>query len=123
MLPKKIAAQVYQYIAVLNAHDMELMARLYDETATLEDPVGSEIRQGFDAIKGVHEAAFDLDVSARLTGDIRVASNAAAFPFTVFLKSDDNHFKIEIIGVLEYNDGGRIVSQKGYWGPENLSKA
>ena len=44
------------------------------------------------------------------------AANTAAFPFQV--KMGD--MSIDIIDVFEFDDQGKVVSMKAYWGPENM---
>ena len=39
-----------------------------------------------------------------------------AFPFQVTVGA----MKIEVIDVFEFDDSGKVVSMKAYWGAENL---
>ena len=39
-----------------------------------------------------------------------------AFPF----QANAGGMTIDIIDVFEYNDEGKVVSMKAYWGPENM---
>ena len=43
-------------------------------------------------------------------------------PFAVALRPEGRAFKLEVIDVFEFNDTGKIIAQKAYWGPENLSR-
>jgi steroid delta-isomerase len=122
MYPGQVAAQVHKYLAALNAHDIELIEQLYDDDAVAEDPAGSKPREGMAAIKDLYTRTFTLNISARLTGDLRISSLDAAFPMTAFLESEGNKFKIDVITVCKFNEAGKIVSRYSYWGPDNLSK-
>ena len=109
-------------MAALNAHDMALIEQLYDDNAVAEDPAGSDPRAGIAAIKSLYERTFTLNISARLTGDLRISSSDIAFPLTVSLQSGENQFKIDVINICTFNEAGKIVARKSYWGPDNLSK-
>lgn len=122
MYPGQMKKIVHQYIAALNAHDMAAVLQIYDADATIEDPVGTEPRRGRAQIQELYETAFAQNVNARLNGDVRVASNFVAFPFAVELKPEGRAFKLEVIDVFELGANGKVITQKAYWGPENLSR-
>jgi steroid delta-isomerase len=122
MYPGHLKKIVDRYITALNAHDMAAVLEIYDADATLEDPVGTEPRCGMSQIRELYEIAFAQNVTARLNGDVRIAANFAAFPFAVALRPEGRAFKLEVIDVFEFNDRGKVIAQKAYWGPENLSR-
>ena len=57
------------------------------------------------------------DLSAELTGPIRVAGNFAAFSFNLYV----NGLKMEVIDVFEFNENNQVTSLKAYWSPANIS--
>ena len=122
MYPGQIAAQVHKYLAALNAHDLALIEELYADDAFAEDPAGSRPREGIAAIRNLYERTFALNISARLTGDLRICNLDVAFPMTAFLESGENPFKIDVISVCTFNEAGKIIARRSYWGPDNLSK-
>lgn len=92
---------------------------LYAEGATVEDPVGSEVRTTEASIREFYAVLEPLEqVSELLT--LRIAANTAAFHFTLTSKFGDNTFEVAPIDVMEFDDEGRITSMRAYWSPEDL---
>ena len=110
----KIAA-VHKYIEAFAKGDMEIIRELYADNAVVEDPVGSDPYIGIDAIVGFYSASLGSEVTLELTGTPRCSGNAVAFPFRAVI----GEMKIEIIDVFEFNDVGKVIGMKAYWGPEN----
>ena len=108
---QKIAA-VHKYIEAFSNADMNLIKEIYADNAVVEDPVGSEPYVGIDAIIGFYEGAFATGAKLELSGNVRCAGNAAAFPFKVLMEGVD----ISPIDIFEFNDAGKVVSMKAYWG-------
>jgi len=113
----KIAA-VNKYVEAFDKQDINLIKELYADNAVVEDPVGSDTHNGIDAICAFYEGAFNMGAKLTLTGDPRCAGNEVAFAFVV--KVGD--MTIEPIDVFEFNDEGKVVSMKAFWGPENTKQ-
>ncbi|CAA0088830.1 Steroid Delta-isomerase [Zhongshania aliphaticivorans] len=116
----KLAA-VEQYIKALTTHDMVAIANLYADDATIEDPVGSDIINGKDAIIRFYEVAFSSGISARLDGAVRICANHAVFPFIVELNPGNGEMRIEVIDQFTFNDDHKVVSMKAFWGEQNIT--
>ena len=114
---KKIAV-VHQYVDAFDKQDINIIKAIYADDARLEDPVGTEPHKGIDAICGFYQGAFDMGAKLELTGEPRCAGNSVAFAFKV--KVGD--MLIEPIDVFEFNEQGKIVSMKAYWGPDNTKQ-
>ena len=110
-------AVVEKYIQAFANNDISLIKEIYAEDATVEDPVGSEVRHGIAAIVEFYQQGFGAGAKLELTGPARCAGNAVAFPFSVSVAS----MKIDVIDVFEFNIGGKVASMKAYWGPENIT--
>ena len=110
-------AVVEKYIRAFAGNDMNLIKDIYAADATLEDPMGSEVRHGIAAIVEFYEQAFGAGAKLELTGPARCAGNAVAFPFCVNVGG----MKIHAIDVFEFNSAGKVVAMKAYWGPENIT--
>ena len=113
---KKIEA-VDMYIEAFEKSDMEIIKELYAEDAIVEDPVGTDVHRGIDAICAFYEGGLASGAKLVPTGTPRCAGNAVAFPFQVTMPG----MTIDIIDVFEFNEQGKIASMKAYWGPENLT--
>lgn len=107
---------VAQYIEAFEKADIEIIKSIYAEDATLEDPVGTGVKQGLKAICEFYTNAFAGGAKLKLTGDIRCAGNSVVFPFTVIV----GDMKIHPIDVFEVNADGKVQSMKAYWSAENM---
>ena len=113
-------AVVRNYVNAINTKDISIIKAMYAKNATVSDPLGTEPKVGFDAvIKFYEDGAFNENsqLSAELTGPIRVAGNSAAFSFNVIF----NGVKIEVIDVFEFNEKGQVEVMKAYWSNANIS--
>ncbi len=111
----KIAA-VDKYIEAFEKADIAIIKDIYAPDATVEDPVGSGVHVGIDAVCAFYEGAIASGATLVPTGTPRCAGNAVAFPFQVTMPG----MTIDVIDIFEFNDDGKVVSMKAYWGPENL---
>lgn len=115
-------AAVDAYLQGLNEQDLEKILTLYAENATVEDPVGGEVVEGMDAIRDFYGGAVTMDLKLKRIGAVRVAANEVAFPFELEMEVDGKLMKTEIIDVFRFNDAGKIVSMRAFWGPSNRSE-
>ncbi len=109
-------ATVHAYVDAFEKADIEIIKNLFAEDAIVEDPVGTDVRVGMDAICEFYTTGFAGGAKLELTGSPRCAGNAVAFPFMVHAAG----MKIEIIDVFEFNEEGKVCSMKAYWGGENV---
>ncbi len=110
------AAVVQKYVEAFDKKDINLIKEIYAENATVEDPVGTDVRTGIAAICEFYEQGFAGDAKLTLTGPVRAAGNAVAFPFSVAAMG----MVIDVIDVFEFDAQGKVVSMKAYWGAENV---
>ena len=73
-----------RYPEMVTKGDVDGILALYAEDATLEDPIGSEIRVGRDAIRAFYEASAGTIVMKR-SGPPCVAGSEAATPIVVLM--------------------------------------
>lgn len=114
-----IRETIGRYIEYMNAQDVDSIADLYAENATLEDPVGSEPIRGREAIRSFYAAAVG-DVTLELTGSPRVAAGQVAFPMLATIGGTQ---KLDIIDVMVFDDDGRIASMRAFWSTEDFQPA
>lgn len=108
---------VATYVEAFEKADLNIIANLFAENATVEDPVGTPQYVGIEAIKAFYKSAFDMGVKLELNGKPRCAGNSVAFSFDVVMTG----MKISPIDVFELNADGKVQSMKAYWGPENMA--
>lgn len=113
---KDKVAMAERYVEAFEKGDISIIRGMYADDATVEDPVGTEVHRGLEAICAFYENSLGAGAKLTLTGPARCAGNAMAFPFKVVLPG----MEIEVIDVFEFNDQGKITSMKAYWGPDNL---
>ncbi len=111
---QKIAA-VHRYVEAFDKQDIGIIRDMYAEDATVEDPVGTPIHDGIEAICAFYEGALASGARLELTGTPRCTGNAVAFPFKAVMPG----MQVEIIDVFEFNDAGKVACMRAYWGPEN----
>jgi len=112
---------VKRYINGVSAHDIEAIKAIFDDNATVEDPAGTDPHVGKDAICKFYEQAFSVGVKLELTGPVRSAGNAAAFPLVCTVTLGDSKLKIDAIEIFEFNQNGKVQLMRAYWGEENCS--
>ena len=113
-------AAVDGYIAGFAAGDVEAIVALYVDDATVEDPVGTEVKQGADAIRAFYTMSMATGAKLAPLGPIRVAGDYVAFPFAVQLEWQGKAQRIEVIDLFRLNTAGKITEMRAFWGPENM---
>lgn len=108
---------VEKYVEAFDKSDIGIIREIYANNAQVEDPVGTPVHQGIDAVCAFYEGALASGVKLVLTGKPCSAGNAVAFSFQVKLPG----MVIDVIDVFEFDAQGKINSMKAYWGPENVS--
>ncbi|MBA6412900.1 nuclear transport factor 2 family protein [Parahaliea sp. F7430] len=115
---KQKLAAVDRYVEAFEKGDLDIIRSLYADNAVVEDPVGTDPHHGLEAICKFYEGALGAGIKLTLSGTPRCAGNAVAFPFRV----NGPSMSIEVIDVFEFNDEGKVVKMKAYWGPENVEQ-
>jgi steroid delta-isomerase len=118
--PDDIAKTVKRYLELAAKGSADEIAALYADDATIEDPVGSEVRRGRDAIREFYAVVENLERHVELEA-LRVAGNEAAYLFSLIVKLGDNRTHIAPIGVMTFDDDTKITSMRAYWSPTDLS--
>ncbi|WP_194819045.1 nuclear transport factor 2 family protein [Nocardia sp. XZ_19_385] len=123
-MTQQIRDVVEQYVKLVGSGPTEDIVQLYAPDATVEDPIGTEPRQGHDAIREFYEVIANLDREAELHAEsVRIAGNHAAFMFTLVTKFGDQKFTLSPIDVMEFDDAGKIIRMRAYWSQEDMSSA
>lgn len=112
------------YVALTNAGDSAGLLALFAPGATIEDPVGTPVKQG-EAI-----ASWFADAAAFHTQIIPVAptrgsfSNEAALIFDVeFTPVGGPRMRVRSLDVCRFDNDGRIESLRAFWGPDDIHAA
>lgn len=117
----KMIAAVEGYIEHFNAQDHNAIAQLYAENATVEDPIGTPIKNGREEIRTFYEKAVSSGAKLKLTSPIRVAQNEAAFAFQVTSKREQGDMTIDVIDTFAFNEAGEVTQMRAFWGEQNVN--
>lgn len=120
--PEAMTAAVHAYIDAFDRGDPAAVRDLFAPDARVEDPVGSPPHEGHDAIHGFYAASMKTGAKLVLEGPVRIAGNAAAFAFSVKLALADGPMQIDVIDIFEFDEGGKVISMRAYFGPSNFSQ-
>ncbi len=116
---KKAAMQAY--IDRFNAADAAAIADLYADDATVEDPVGTPLKQGKAEIAKFYQMAVATGARLELAAPIRAShGDAAAMAFDVRLNMPEGKAWIRVIDVMTFNAAGKFTSMKAYWGKSDM---
>ena len=109
-------AMVNRYVEAFDKADLDIIREIYSVDAQVEDPVGSGVHDGIDAVCAFYEGALASGAKLALSGEPRCAGNAVVFPFQVQIPG----MSIDVIDIFEFDHEGKVNSMKAYWGPENI---
>ena len=118
--PQKMEAAVHAYVAAFEAGSADQVAALYAADATVEDPIGSPIHKGREAIRAFYAESMKTGAKLKLEGPVRVAGDYAVFPFSVNLNYDGGHKRIDVIDTFRFNDANEVIEMRAFWGPTNM---
>jgi len=118
--PTTMEAAVHEYIAAFDAGSSDRVAALYAENATCEDPVGSPIHHGREAIRAFYAGSMATGAKLKLEGPIRVVGDYAVFAFSVNLHWEGSDKRIDVIDTFRFNDAGEVMEMRAFWGPTNM---
>lgn len=126
----QIRAHVDRYVELFSANDREGWLDLFAADATMEDPVGTPVKEGRDAIGAFYDESHGMVDTLRLvlTGPVRVAAGEAAFPMQARPIMGDTEFVVEIIDAMTFADadndtGALITSMRAFWDPAEMRPA
>lgn len=118
---QQMEAAVHEYLRALNASDLDAVVALFADDAVVEDPVGSAPRRGLAQIREFYAGSVALQLTTLLEGQVRVAGDEAAFPFSVSFRHEGRAMTIRPIDVFRFDAAGKIVSMRAFFGPANMA--
>jgi steroid delta-isomerase len=92
---------------------------IYADDCSVEDPVGSPVKQGRAAVQEFYQGAMSMGVKLQLQSEIRIAGNEAAFAFTGEVDTGSGIMSFRPIDVMTFNDEGKVTSMRAFFGPSN----
>jgi steroid delta-isomerase len=117
-----ILETIRAYVDHIGAGAVDKVVALFAENATVEDPVGTEVRTTPESIREFYTVIDGAAQSATL-GLVKVSGGQAAFSFDLHMKRGDRSYTISPIDVMTFDDDGRITSMRAFWSDTDLVAA
>jgi steroid delta-isomerase len=113
-----IAQTVNRYLEFLATGRADDVVTLYTADATLEDPVGTDVRRGHDAIHGFYAVFQDVKKETELA-ELRIAGNEAAFLWSLTLDTGGSRTRMTPISHMTFDEDAKITSMRAFWSPSD----
>ena len=121
----QIRATVEQYLQTFSAGDREGWLDLFTDDATVEDPVGTDVHRGRNALGAFWDtsrAAAD-HIALYLIQGPGGNDREAAFAMEAHAEVGGQTMVVPTIDVMTFADDGRISSQRAFWAAADIRPA
>ena len=108
-------------LSAVKAGDRAGWLALFTDDAVVEDPVGSVPKRGLADIRAFYAGALGFKLQVALEGPIRAVASEAAFPFSVSFEVKGQRTTIRPIDVFRFNEAGRVVHMRAFFGPSDIT--
>ncbi len=114
----KVRATVTSYLATFSAGDREGWLDLFAPDATVEDPVGTDVRTGRESIGEFWDISHSMTerITLEMVQGPGICGNQAAFAMEAHAEVGDSKFIAPTIDVMTFDDDGRITTMRAFWG-------
>jgi steroid delta-isomerase len=113
-----ITHTVNRYLELLATGKADDVLTLYAADATIEDPIGSDVRRGHDAIHEFYAGFQDAKKDTELA-ELRIAGSEAAFLWHLTLDAGGSRTRISPISMMAFDEEARITSMRAFWSPSD----
>lgn len=117
--PEAVTETVNRYLALVARGTADDIVTLYAAEATIEDPIGADIRRGHDAIRGFYAGFQDAKKDTELA-ELRVSGSEAAFLWHLTLDAGDSRTRISPISTMSFDADAKITSMRAFWSPADV---
>jgi steroid Delta-isomerase len=114
-----ITETVNRYLALVANGEADDVLTLYVADATIEDPIGSDLRRGHDAIREFYAGFQDAKKETELA-ELRISGSEAAFLWHLTLDAGDSRTRISPISTMAFNEDAKITSMRAFWSPSDV---
>ena len=114
---------VLKYFASFANADVDAIVALFADNAVVEDPIGGARMEGIAAIRGFFTGGFAYvggGYEFVPEGNVRIAGKHAACAAIATCENAKPPFRLETLDVMTFDEAGKIVAMKAYWGPANM---
>jgi steroid delta-isomerase len=117
--PEAINQTVNRYLELVAKGTADDILTLYAPDATIEDPIGSDVRRGHDAIREFYAAFQDAKKETELA-ELRVGDHEAAFLWHLTLDAGESRSRISPISTMTFDEDAKITSMRAFWSPSDV---
>ena len=121
-LSEQINATVRSYIELLNNGTAEQIADLYATDATVEDPIGADLRTTREQLIEFYSVITGMDERTATLKGSKVAGDTAVFEFTLVTGTAGMKFEITPIDIMVFNSDGKVSSMRAVWEQSDLKQ-
>jgi len=114
------AATVNRYLELLATGGADEITALYTDDATIEDPVGSDVRRGRGAVHEFYAAIENVSKETELV-TLRAAGNEIAFWWRMTVNAGGSRTRLEPISVMTFDADAKITSMRAFWSPADVA--
>lgn len=114
-----ITDTVNRYLALVATGTADDIVTLYAADATIEDPIGADIRRGHDAIRAFYAGFQDAKKDTELA-ELRVSGSEAAFLWHLTLDAGDTRTRISPISTMSFDEDAKITAIRAFWSPTDV---
>lgn len=121
----QIRATVGAYLETFSAGDREGWLACFADGATVEDPVGSDLRTGREEIGEFWDQSHALSeqITLHLVQGPGGNDDEAAFAMEARTTVQGSTMVIPTIDVMTFDGDGRILSQRAFWSASDIRTA
>lgn len=114
--PEQIRATVDSYVDAYATNDKAAFLALWAPEGILEDPVGTPVHVGVDALGAFWDGARELANRIVLKPEnVVIAGGEAAMVFEINAHIGDGGLTMQAVDVMKFDDKGRLTSVRAYW--------
>jgi steroid Delta-isomerase len=122
--PAEIEATIERYWATFSAGDRDGWLALFADDATIEDPVGTPLREGTEAIGAFFDQSQQMTDRITLEGcTVQVCGHEAAFHMQIRPVIGGSEYRLDAIDVMTFDDEARITSMRAFFDPAKMRPA
>ncbi len=122
--PDHMRAIFDRYRELMGAGDLDGIAALFAEDATWEEPIGTLVERGREAIRARYAAALAGNggyISMVADGAVRVAGHHAVALSIATVNASGVPTRVETANAIACNEQGEITEMKIYFGPTSFN--
>ena len=118
---ENMKARLVDYIEAFNAADAARVVALFADNASVEDPVGTPLKEGRSEIETFYTYATSVGARLELMAPPRGShGNSASISFRVHITGQDGRpAHIDVTDVMDFDAAGKILRMRAYWGTDD----